>query len=61
MSFAKMNGGHHKNNAAAAAAINGHLSHLEDVQDSALMHLWYVSKPFEVVRVFDAPGMDLEE
>ncbi|KAF9476856.1 hypothetical protein BDN70DRAFT_907453 [Pholiota conissans] len=28
-------------------------SSLEDAQDDALMHLWYVSTPFEVVRVFD--------
>ena len=55
MSFTKMNGGHHKNN------INGHSNHLEDIQDDALMHLWYVSKPFEVVRVFDTPGMDEED
>ena len=54
MSFTKMNGGHHKN-------INGHLDHLEDVQDDALMHLWYVSKPFEVVRVFDTPATDDED
>ena len=33
---------------------------MEDVQD-ALMHLWYVSKPFEVVRIFDAPGMDEDD
>ena len=26
---------------------------VEDAQDDALMHLWYVSTPFEVVRVFD--------
>ena len=56
MSFTKMNGGHrHKN------GMNGHLNHLEDIQDDALMHLWYVSKPFEVVRVFDTPGMDEED
>ena len=55
MSVTKMNGGHHNN------TINGHLNHLEDVQDDALMHLWYVSKPFEVVRVFDAPGIDDED
>jgi hypothetical protein len=55
MSFTKMNGGHHHKN------INGHLNHLEDIQDDALMHLWYVSKPFEVVRVFDTPGMDEED
>ena len=63
MSFTKMNGGHHhKNNNATAAAMNGHLNHhLEDIQDDALMHLWYVSKPFEVVRVFDTPTMDVEE
>ena len=56
MSFTKMNGGHHHRN-----GINGHLNHLEDIQDDALMHLWYVSKPFEVVRVFDTPGMDEED
>jgi hypothetical protein len=55
MSFTKMNGGHHKN------TINGHLNHFEDIQDDALMHLWYVSKPFEVVRVFDTPAMDDED
>ena len=55
MSFTKMNGGHHKN-----TTINGHLNHMEDIQDNALMHLWYVSKPFEVVRIFDNPGMDEE-
>ncbi|KAJ3512368.1 hypothetical protein NLJ89_g3561 [Agrocybe chaxingu] len=38
--------------------LNGHVNGkrpatLEDVQDDALMHLWYVSTPFEVVRVFD--------
>ena len=55
MSFTKMNGGHHKN-----TTINGHLNHLEDIQDNALMHLWYVSKPFEVVRVFDTAGVDEE-
>ena len=54
MSFTKMNGGHHKN-------TNGHLNHLEDIQDDALMHLWYVSKPFEVVRVFDNQGMDEDD
>ncbi|KAF4621185.1 hypothetical protein D9613_001134 [Agrocybe pediades] len=27
----------------------------ERSQDDALMHLWYVSTPFEVVRVFDGP------
>ena len=57
MSFTKMKGGHHKNN----NTINGHLNHLEDIQDDALMHLWYVSKPFEVVRVFDTLAMDVEE
>jgi hypothetical protein len=58
MSFTKMNGGHHKNN----ILNNGHLDHLvEDIQDDALMHLWYVSKPFEVVRVFDTPAMDNED
>ena len=56
MSVTKMNGGHHNNNTA-----NGHFNHLEDLQDDALMHLWYVSKPFEVVRVFDAPGIDDED
>ena len=56
MSFTKMNGGHHKH-----TIINGHLNHLEDIQDDALMHLWYVSKPFEVVRVFDTPGTNEEE
>lgn len=55
MSVTKMNGGHHNN------ITNGHLNHLEDVQDDALMHLWYVSKPFEVVRVLDAPGIDDED
>jgi hypothetical protein len=29
-------------------------------QDDALMHLWYVSKPFEVVRVFDGLEEDDE-
>ena len=57
MSFTKMNGGHHKHN----TTINGHLNHMEDIQDNALMHLWYVSKPFEVVRVFDTAAMDEEE
>jgi hypothetical protein len=57
MSFTKMNGGHHKNTTING---NGHLNHLEDIQDNALMHLWYVSKPFEVVRVFDTPGMNEE-
>lgn len=33
-------------------------SSLENVQDDALMHLWYVSTPFEVVRVFDGPEED---
>ncbi|KDR69834.1 hypothetical protein GALMADRAFT_282524 [Galerina marginata CBS 339.88] len=28
----------------------------DDAQDDALMNLWYVSKPFEVVRVFDSPS-----
>jgi hypothetical protein len=56
MSVTKMNGGHHNNYTA-----NGYLNHLEDGQDDALMHLWYVSKPFEVVRVFDAPGIDDED
>ena len=55
MSFTKMNGGHHKN------TIGGRLNHLEDIQDDALMHLWYVSKPFEVVRVFDTPRVDDED
>jgi hypothetical protein len=55
MSVTKMNGGHYNN------ITNGHLNHLEDVQDDALMHLWYVSKPFEVVRVLDAPGIDDED
>ena len=32
-----------------------------NVQDDALMHLWYVSQPFEVVRVSDAPGIIEEE
>ena len=54
-----MNGGHHKN------AINGHSNsnHLQGMQDDddVLMCLWYVSKPFEVVRVFDTPGLDEEE
>lgn len=55
MSVTKMNGVHHNH------TTNGHSNHLEDVQDDALMHLWYVSKPFEVVRVFDPPGIDEEE
>ena len=59
MSFTKMNGGHHKH--TTTTTINGHLDHLEDIQDNALMHLWYVSKPFEVVRVFDTAAMDEEE
>lgn len=33
----------------------------EDSQDDALMHLWYVSTPFEVVRVFDGPIEEDEE
>jgi len=28
-----------------------HRSYVEEIQDEALMHLWYVSTPFEVVRV----------
>lgn len=30
-------------------------------QDDALMHLWYVSAPFEVVRVFDAMSEEDDE
>jgi len=55
MSVTKMNGVHHNN------TTNGYSNHLEDVQDDALMHLWYVSRPFEVVRVFDAAGMEDDE
>lgn len=36
------------------------LSRVEDAQDDALMHLWYVSTPFEVVRVFDGPEEEEE-
>ncbi|PPQ64170.1 hypothetical protein CVT24_008544 [Panaeolus cyanescens] len=32
----------------------------QSLQDDALMHLWYVSTPFEVVRVFDS-SMDDED
>jgi len=32
-----------------------HRSCVEELQDEALMHLWYVSTPFEVVRVLDGP------
>lgn len=32
---------------------------VEELQDDALMHLWYVSTPFDVVRVFD--GAEEEE
>ena len=28
---------------------------IEEAEDDALMHLWYVSTPFEVVRVLDSP------
>ena len=52
MSVPKMNGGHHNH------TTNGQANYLEGVQDDALMQLWYVSKPFEVVRVFDTPGVD---
>lgn len=55
MPVKKMNGGHHN------TTTNGLLNHLEDIQDDALMHLWYVSKSFEVVRVFDAPGMEEDD
>ena len=41
--------------------INGRLNHLEDIQDNAVMHLWYVSKIFEVVRVFDTTRMNGDE
>lgn len=36
------------------------LPRVEDAQDDALMHLWYVSTPFEVVRVFDGPEEEEE-
>ena len=57
MPLKKLNGGggHHHH------PTNGLLNNSEDTQDDALMHLWYVSRPFEVVRVFDAPGMDEED
>ncbi|KAF8161569.1 hypothetical protein B0H34DRAFT_384998 [Crassisporium funariophilum] len=38
---------------------NGRSRALEQAQDDALMHMWYVSTPFEVVRVFD--GLEEEE
>ena len=48
-----------KQSAGGKPSINGKAYHgppsVEEIQDDALMHLWYVSTPFEVVRVFDGP------
>jgi len=42
-------------NAASGCGSIHPTPRVEDAQDDALMHLWYVSTPFEVVRVFDGP------
>lgn len=56
-SSATVNG---KKPAGHQTSVTSHVSIREDVQDDELMHLWYVSTPFEVVRVYDGPEDDDE-